>query len=64
MILTFHVPPLARGQGLFNIDSFQSRKIQKRIKKVLARRNSTVYNTNGQLRNFALILPCQARSIF
>ena len=41
MILTFHVPPLTRGQGLCDIDSLQSGKNRKISKKweVLARRN-------------------------
>ena len=34
MILTFHVPPLDRGQELFEIDSLLSRKIHKDIKKL------------------------------
>ena len=29
MILTFHVPPLTRGQGLCDIDSLQSGKNRK-----------------------------------
>ena len=29
MILTFHVPPLARGQGLRDIDGFQAKKSEK-----------------------------------
>ena len=31
MILTFHVPPLARGYGLCDIDSISSRNIRKNI---------------------------------
>ena len=34
MILTFHVPPLARGYGLCDIDSISSRNIRK-ISKIL-----------------------------
>ena len=42
MILTLHVPPLARGKGQCDTDSFYSRKIFKKWE-VLARRNETDY---------------------
>jgi len=34
MILTFHVPPLSRGQGLCDIEILYSRKIQKKYQKI------------------------------
>ena len=39
MILTFHVPPLARMQGFCDIDSLKPRKIQKKNLEVLTWRN-------------------------
>ena len=34
MVLTYHVPPLAKEQGLCDFDNLESRKIQKNIRKL------------------------------
>ena len=34
MILTFHVPPMASGQGLYDIDGVQFRVTQKNFRKL------------------------------
>ena len=44
MILTFHVPPRARGQGLCDFDSLKFGKISQNWE-VLARRNQTDYSS-------------------
>ena len=60
MILTFHVPPPARVEGVYDIDSLylelnSPEKLKKKISKkweVLVRRNKTDYKANGKTRSY------------
>ena len=61
MIMTFHVPSLAKGQGLSDIDRVQLGVTQKKLQKrrVLVRRIQTDLSSNWKTRIIGLILPYQ-----